>query len=393
MTFKRLYKLTSTGKIQEWDIATVKDSYTTVHGTQDGKKQVTTTGNIKGKNIGKANETSPKEQAELEAGSKWKKKLGKDYFETIAEAQAQSRERVANDGGYLPMLAQSYSKHANKLRYPCTVQPKLDGLRCIVTRDEIGAHMWLRSGKPITTMGYIEYELFHVMNIGDIFDGELYSHTIDFNAISGAVRRDEHIKKEIAKQIEFHIYDVPRIGLLKETDSFVKRFDMLILQSFKYELRSLKFVERKEVYSFDSAVRYYQEWMEAGYEGMMFRNSDMPYEQKRSYNLLKYKEFVDDEFIIIGALEGKGNDAGTVGSFICKIEAGKTIPDMNGKEYTHTVDCTVKAKLKGSRERRKYLFENPDEYLGKQLTIKYFCLSEDGIPRFPVGKEIRFDKT
>jgi len=71
----------------------------------------------------------------------------------------------------------------------------------------------------------------------------------------------------------------------------------------------------------------------------------MPYQQKRSYNLLKYKEFIDDEFIIVGAEEGKGILAGHVGSFICKIEANRTLQDIGDKEVKFgNIEGQVKAK-------------------------------------------------
>jgi DNA ligase-1 len=156
------------------------------------------------------------------------------------------------------------------------------------------------------------------------------------------------------------------------------------------------------VKTFEVAMKFYKKLINKGYEGIMFRNYDMPYEQKRSHSLLKYKEFIDDEFIIIGAEEGKGHLAGHVGAFVCKIEDGKVLKDLGGKEFIYKLDKdprtekqgkgTVSAKLDGKTKYLKHLFENPEEYMGKPLTIKYQNLSKDGIPRFPVGKSIRFDK-
>ena len=140
-------------------------------------------------------------------------------------------------------------------------------------------------------------------------------------------------------------------------------------------------------------MEFYKQSINNRYEGIMFRNINMPYEQKRSYNLLKYKEFIDDEFIIIGVKEGKGSLVGHVGSFICKIEVNRILKDINDSEYKfENQEGIVKAKMDGKREHLKYLFENPKEYMNKPLTIKYQNLSKDGIPRFPIGKSIRFDK-
>ena len=108
---------------------------------------------------------------------------------------------------------------------------------------------------------------------------------------------------------------------------------------------------------------------------------------------MKYKEFVDDEFIIIGAEEGKGILAGHIGSFICKIEANRVLQDIGGKSFKFgNIEGRVKAKMKGETKYLKHLFNNPKEYLGKPLTIKYQNLSKDKVPRFPIGINIRFDK-
>ncbi|KKM94774.1 hypothetical protein LCGC14_1194860 [marine sediment metagenome] len=384
-----LYKLTSTGKIQEWCIGTERNKIIVIQGQVDGKKQEYVEVISKGKNIGRANETTSIQQAEFEAQAKWDKKHKKDYHLTIEDCK--SKGKIANQGGYLPMLAQSYEKHAKKhLKYPCYVQPKLDGLRCIATKTEEGVKLWFRSGKEITTMAHIVKDLDIIMEVGDIYDGELYKHGGDFNTFTGAIRANKNLKSEILDQIKYHIYDVPRIKGLTEKDSYEKRMlSLLEIESVK----SLKLVSTKRINNFEEAMELYKVFIEQGYEGIMFRNIDMPYEQKRSYNLLKYKEFIDDEFIIIGAEEGKGILAGHIGAFICKIEANRVLDNIGGKTYKfNSVEGTVKAKMMGKTSYLKHLFNHPEEYMGKPLTIKYQNLSKDGVPRFPVGKTIRFDK-
>jgi len=388
MKLPKLYKLTSSKKIQEWEISTEGNNIIVIQGQVDGKKQRYEETIKKGKSIGRANETTPEQQAQAEAKSKWEHKHNKDYHLTIEECN--QKTKIANKGGYLPMLAQSYKKHAERhLKYPCYVQPKLDGLRCIATKDNKGVQLWFRSGKEITTMGHVVDDLDLIMREGDIFDGELYVHGEDFNKFTGAIRANKNLNPEITEKIKYHIYDIPRIQGLTEQDSFTKRFGMFMS---KLTLSSTIKVKTIKVNNFKEAIELYRVFIEDGYEGIMFRNIDMPYEQKRSYNLLKYKEFVDDEFIIVGAIEGKGILAGHVGSFICKIEALRTLKDIGGKEFTIAVNAQVKAKMKGKQEYLKHLWESPDEYLGKPLTIIYQNLSRDGIPRFPIGKCIRFDK-
>jgi len=385
-----LYKLTSNKKVQEWEISTEDNKVIVIQGQIDGKKQRYEETISKGKNIGRANETSPAQQADAEAQSKWDKKHKKDYHLTIKDCK--SKGKIANQGGYLPMLAHSYHKHAHKyLKYPCYVQPKLDGLRCIATKDNRGVQLWFRSGKEITTMGHIVDDLDLIMKVGDIFDGELYKHGGDFNTFTGAIRANKNLKPEIINQIKYHIYDFPRIDGLIEKDTYIKR-----LKKFKDLARtntSIVYVRTLLVKSFEQSMELYKDFIEQGYEGIMFRNINMPYEQKRSYNLLKYKIFLDDEFIIISGAEGKGILAGHIGSFICKIEANRILNDIGGKVVKFgDKDGIVCAKMDGKTSYLKHLFNHPDEYMGKPLTIKYQNLSKDGVPRFPIGKCIRFDK-
>jgi len=388
MKLPKLYKLTSSGKIQEWDISTEDNKLIVIQGQVDGKKQRYEQTIKEGKNIGRSNETTPAQQAEAEAKSKWEYKHNKDYHLTVAECN--TKTKIANRGGYLPMLAQSFNKHAERhLKYPCYVQPKLDGLRCISTKNDKGVKLWFRSGKEIITMEHIANELDLVMKEGDIFDGELYIHNEDFNSFTGAIRASKKINQEATKKIQYHIYDCPRIGELKEKETFDKRFSLFDCTLCHNIIK----VHTLEVNNFEEAMKIYKDYIEEGYEGIMFRNEFMPYEQKRSYNLLKYKEFVDDEFIIVGAEEGKGILAGHIGAFVCEIEPNRVLKDLGNKTFKFgTTKGTIKAKMEGKQSLLKYLFENPKEYLGKSLTIKYQNLSKDGIPRFPVGKTIRFDK-
>jgi len=386
----KLYKLSSKNKIQTWEIFTEGNKVIVIQGQLEGKKQRYEETIKEGKSIGRSNETTAEQQAEAEAQAKWEKKHNKDYH--LDMESCKQKTKVANVGGYLPMLAQSYEKHAKKyLKYPCLIQPKLDGLRCISTKNKGVVQLWFRSGKEINTMKHIVKDLETIMIEGDIFDGELYNHKEDFNTFTGAIRANKNLNPELTEKIFYHIYDFPRIQALKEQDSYIKRFEKF--NPLHLTMRSIIKVKTIQVNNFEEAMEWYKKFVEQGYEGIMFRNINMPYEQKRSYNLLKYKEFVDDEFIIIGAEEGKGILAGHIGSFICKIEANRVLQDIGGKTFKFgNIEGRVKAKMKGETKYLKHLFNNPKEYLGKPLTIKYQNLSKDKVPRFPIGINIRFDK-
>ena len=377
MKFPKLYKQTTTGKVQEWEIWTEKNTIHELYGQQNGKKQHRVDVVKEGKNIGRANETTPIEQAEFEAQAKWTKKRNKDYRENIEEIK--TARKVSTFGGFFPMLAHKYKQHKEKISFPCYVQPKLDGIRCISVCKDGEVSLWFRSGKPVKTMRHIQEALEKVMNNGEIWDGELYIHNNDFNKIGGSIRRDKHTDFEAVKKVEYHIYDYPRIKkgekLLTEEDGYEDRRKAFESRSIDHPLID---VLTESINNEKEMLKKHAAYVTVGYEGIMLRNKRSPYVQKRSYDLLKYKEFEEDEFKIVGYEEGRGMLQNAVGSFICEL------PDGN----------TFKAKLKGKdvTELLKEYFKHPETFMGKELTVQYQGMSKDNVPRFPIGKIIRFDK-
>lgn len=369
--FQPLYKLTSTGKIQVWCIQVDGNVITREYGQIDGK--ITTQREVieTGKNIGRSNETTPEAQALAEATSDYNSKLEKDYFLSIEEASNQE-SKSSKQGGYLPMLAQDYKKHAGRhLRFPCAIQPKLDGIRSIAIKHENTVKLYTRSGKTINTLPTVVCALNRIMNNGDIFDGELYLHHEDFNEFTGSIRADVNFNQEITDRMEYHMYDVPRINGITEEIPFIARYNML------KELPltdCLKIVGTHVVNSFEEALVWYDKWVAEGYEGMMFRNIDMPYEQKRSYNLLKYKDMVDEEFEVVDVII---ENHGTMKHYMVECIT------RNGIKFT--------AKMKGTQEGLSNLFSSPRDIIGKMATVQYFGYTPKGSLRFPVAKTIRFD--
>jgi DNA ligase-1 len=375
--FKKLYKLTTRNEIQEWEIWVDGNTINELYGLQKGKKQHITDTIKEGKNIGRANETTPEEQAELEAQAKWTKKKEKDYRESIEELS--DKEKTSSFGGFLPMLAHKYKEQGHKIKWPCYCQPKLDGLRSISIKTDGGVTLWFRSGKQVKTMQHIEEALNKVMQNGEIWDGELYVHNEDFNKLGGSIRKDVNLDFETAKKVEYHIYDFPRIHtvdtLLVEYIPYKHRLEAFNRRKITHPLMA---VETLIINDEEEMKKLFSEYIEKEYEGVMVRNVGMPYEQRRSYDLLKYKEFDDAEFLVVGYEEGRGQLAGAVGSFICELPNGQTF----------------KAKLKGKDVTNLLMqyFKNPKLFMGKQLTVQYQGLSKDGVPRFPVGKSLRMDK-
>ncbi len=362
--FKTLFKKTSTGAIQYWDLSVHKNTIITRYGQVEGKEQETTDTIKEGKNIGKANETSPEEQALLEAQSLWEKKKKKGYVEVVKDAAAGKVDDLI-EGGIFPMLAQSYSKHGDKIKWPSYVQPKLDGHRS-TSDDE--AKMWSRTRKLITGVPHISKEIFELALQEVILDGELYNHDYkkDFEHISHLVRQVTPIEGH--EVVQFHIYDVAMEGTFKERLEWLE-------ENIPKRNKTLKLVETRLVNNEEELIEVFEEFLKQGYEGAIVRNADGLYVNKRSYDLQKIKEFDDAEYFIVDVEEGRGKWVG-VPIFTCVTET----------------ETKFKARIKGElKEVGKYL-KNKKLWEGKQLTVQYQGLTgKNKVPRFPVGVRIRDD--
>ena len=355
MKLETIYKSTKGGKVQEWTIEVMGNKYRTISGQTDGKKVTNEWTVVYGKNIGKVNETTDKEQAMLEAIAKRKLKLERGYFENI--------KHINKTQYFEPMLAAKWEDYKDKVEYPIFCQPKLDGIRCIVNKDG----MWSRNGKPIISAPHIYDSLKPLFdeNPDLILDGELYADKFanDFNKIVSLVKRTKPTAEDLMdseKQIEYHVYDVPSVdetftGRWRELDELALDFPNCVK---KVETHIIT----EEFYITD----WYENYIERGYEGQMLR-LDSKYENKRSKSLLKHKTFVDEEYTIKDICEGEGNRTGTAGYMVFETAEGKPF----------------KSNVKGTWDETAEMLKNKKKLIGKLATIKYFNLTPDGIPRFP----------
>lgn len=389
--FPTLYGKASTGKVKEWTIkVVVKSGIPTTqifNGYIDGKKALSERETTKGKNIGKKNETTPLQQALSEAEKKWLNKKEKEgYLETISTLESKSKEM------FYPMLAQkfdfeTYQKKRKTIDFPCFIQPKLDGIRCVASFEPSGEiSLITRVGKQFNHLHHIrdavKQSFGHLPNKDSLYlDGELYTDKFPFEEITGICRKEKLKPGDLEKlnMIEYHIFDFYDRNNPEVT--FFARSGLLNDQMGSNPI--LKYVNTEKCKSIEEIKPKHDQYVQEGYEGIMLRNSNSPYHVKsRAVDLQKYKEFFDNEYRIIGFSEASGEDKGTI---IWECE----YTNSSGKKSTFSV------RPRGSREKRaKYFAEcNKDfsKYNGKQLTIRYQELSQDGCPRFPVGIDVRFD--
>lgn len=373
-----LYKRTSTGATQKWsikvfveeeggqEIAVIKTTY----GQVDGKMQDATEIVREGKNIGRANETTPLEQAKSQAQSMWNKKTDKGYVANRDEVDTGGKSADVR-----PMLAKEFSKREKYLApgQNVYVQPKLDGIRCIAKKFDGKVELFTRNAKPITAVPHIIEQLEDMMSDGDIWDGELYHCDLEFNEITAFVRPSEPAKG--GHVIQYHVFDV-----VDPSRRFEERFveNEYVVESSHVKIVPTYFFEYDKV----QLEERHDDWVDLGYEGAIVRLvTDKGYEQKRTSNLLKYKKFMDAEFEIVGYEQGTPGSKldGCLAAFHLKIECDD--PDRE----------TFKAKPDGSHDLLAQLWEDRDEWIGKVVTVTFQNYSKYGVPRFPIIKGLRWE--
>lgn len=347
-TFPILYKKTKKDQAQQWQIVIDNDAFYTIEGIVGGKLTIGTPTKCKAKNVGKANETTPEQQAILEAQSKFDFKLNQGYSEQLETSGKKFFE---------PMLAKEFeSSNSSLFKIKTFIQPKLDGVRCISVNNSLTS----RNGK-------LFFNCDHLHQSDYLFDGELYNHDFrdNFNKIISLVKKQKissDSTQEAKKYIKYFVYDFPSVN-----DKFSVRFAKLkeILSSNKYP--NYELVPTFEVSSLAEIEKYHDQFLSEGYEGSIIRLDLGPYDNKRSKQLLKKKDFQDQEFKVINVIEGEGARTGTVGAFLCQTS--------DGKEF--------KSNIKGDFDYLSSLLLIKEKLIGKMVTIKYFNLTPDGIPRFP----------
>lgn len=343
-----LYKYSNKQQVLEWKIVIDGDGYFTIEGLLDGKKTTSKKTVCVSKNVNKVSFTSPEQQALLEAQAKWQKKKDKGYNEVLTKGSEY----------FEPMLAFEREKYEKLLfTVPTYVQPKLDGVRCILKDGKLTS----RNGKQIVSCPHLE--------IDNLFlDGELYNHDLkeDFNKIISLTRKSKPTQEDLEeskKLIEYWVYDLPN-----KAGYFSYRF----LDNVPWEGKYIKRVPTFFVASLEDIENYHERFLSEGFEGTMIRLDLGPYENKRSKQLLKYKNFKDAEFLILDVEEGLGNRSGMAGKLICLLPNGNK----------------VGVSMTGTQEFMTQVLRDKDKIIGKEATVKYFNETPDGSLRFPTLKHI-----
>jgi ATP-dependent DNA ligase len=371
-TFPKLFGSDVKGKPKEWNVVVIDNGDHSVveieYGYVSGKMTKSTKKITSGKNIGKRNETTHFEQAILEAQSKWKKKTEQEFSENAPTNV--SSENVLDticENVVFPMLASDFQKFKHKIKYPVYIQPKLDGYRMIFNSKNKSCNS--RQGKSFDAIkrNGLYKELCSIKEIV-ILDGELYQHGGIFEHL-GILRKknlDESDYKKL-EQIEYHVYDY-----IDETKTYTERLDFLKTFFSKNSFQHIRFVETRTVSSENDLKDQHLNFVNDSYEGSIVRTASGKYRCKaRSQDLLKFKDFVDSEYKIVGFTSEQDTASNKdLIVWVCVNE--------NGDKFN--------VRPKGTREERNELYKRGQEFIGQQIQVKYFELTDSGIPRFPTTK-------
>lgn len=398
------------GKVREWSITLtlfdksgqeieiksnidetdIQDGYYASYSTLSGysnMKMTTSASTIitTGKNLGKKNETSVLSQAYKECLSKHASKIKAGYSESVDPTSSEIKIQLIP----FPMAVKSWKDHKSKLSYPLFIQPKLDGVRMLAKYEEGEVKLITRRLHDIFGFDRIKQDLkamFEASGLKKLFiDGELYSHGVNLQTISGIVR-NESAEEKVKETLQYYVFDCfdteqPSLG-------FNNRFELLSNFVCSIKCKSIVLNETSEVGTSAEADSYYKKVIANGYEGVIYKSQNRPYEfdfnkEKRSSWYLKRKKQDDAEYPIVGFSQGKGKDLGCI-VFELQSESGKTF------------NCVPN----GTYDYRKHLYSKAMEsfdstFKGKLAKVVFDDLSKDNIPLrgriVQIDRDLKFD--
>lgn len=402
---------------QEWKVSVSGGVVQVEFGKVGGKVQTKLT-QCEPKNVGRSNETTAEDQALAEAISKWEKQVRLGYRETIHE--------LDNEEVYSVMLAHDAIKRSHDIIYPCYVQPKLDGLRCLVTFDTTGTPVFnSRGNKTYPIQGNIvdQVKLLHDITQFPMLDGEVYLHGLSLQKISSLAKKwrtHADIEKEIQKDFEndakrrdkaikenkstylnfnkdelsvdvlperddnryggyesadlqFHIFDVPdKVKVWFVPDGYQENrltdLEDLQMRVLIEDLSHIRVVQGEIFDDEESVKKQIAIHMQKGYEGDIVRNFKGRYEfGQRSSDLQKWKIFQSEECLVTDYVMDKNDEAVLTGVI------------KSGKKFSFKMKGTNRDRNESAAKR----------LLGKYVTFTFQTLTDGGIPQFPVGIAVR----
>lgn len=273
------------------------------------------------------------------------------------------------------MLAEPYDETRINSDVVLAFEPKLDGVRCLTIVKNNEATMFSRGGKLIENFKHISDDLAKLKD--GVYDGELMGTTFD------DLMTVYKTKGVSTIQYTYHIFDYIEYNewmSCKFEMSLAKRRDALENLRIQEMTTTCKVVERQygKLADIDRVMKHY---VKLGYEGLMIKSLEAPYQKKRTYDIMKKKNFLDIDAAIVSLYKG---------------EEFSRIQDVMGGAIINVGDKNkpiyVEIGSGWSDDLRKKMWENPDDYIGKIIQVSYQEVTKAGSLRFPTFMRFRDDK-
>lgn len=370
MKLEKLYRKTKPGKTVYVQMYTRKNkgdvSYTmyTETGTVGNEANAKTSKVVvsEGKNLGRKNATTPKQQAEKEMIARHTKLFAKGYKLNINYVQ-KNTYNTFKDLSAMPMLLNPYKESSGVFK-PGFAQRKYDGCRNLAEKHNGIMRNKSREGKVFNLQHILDSvtEL-HNKQLAETFDGELYLHNVALQDIGSMVKSNDPNKK-----LQYHIYDIAIEGL-----TFTQRRNLLLALDVS-KFPNIKVDAGVPINTEQELIDFHKESLELGFEGTIFCDPDSMYDFGfRTSGKKKIKPRVTDEFKCISHYMNKGKMS-KQSTLICQTKDG---------EKFHV-------KMKGTREQReKWASEFETKFKDKMVTAEFRKLSNKGVPLEAVGIAVR----
>lgn len=346
-----LYKKDASGAIRVWscEIDYFSECLSIEHGVFNGEIQQ------KDEFIeeGKAGRTV-EEQLELKFNSRVKKKKDSGYVSSVKQAATCPTRNAL--GLKRPMLAKKEKGNTHRIDWnTAMVQRKYNGHRCLVTKVDGKNIAYSRNGNLIKSIDHVLGSI--DIEEGVILDGELYHHGTPLQTISSWVRRKQPASMSLKYMIYDTVMDAP----------FLDRLKALVRMEKEARLKSPSFLAGAyRVDSIDMSMKHFSMFREDGYEGMMLRHGSAPYQDgKRSFSLLKFKGWEDDEFMVVDIIPSKDDWA----ILTCRTEQGNTF----------------RVSAPGTIRDKTIVRERPEDFIGRKVMVQYSEKTKDGTPFHPIA--------
>jgi DNA ligase-1 len=349
-----LYKVSKDDGMQIWSISVVDWVIHIAYGRLGGAQQIQTETVDKGL----AGRTL-KEQVVSRVKSRINKQLDRGYKKSIEEAK--NNVGLDASGNIKPMLAQPYKRVSSIDWSNAFLQPKYDGHRMLSEKMQGQVRGWSRLGKPITQVKHVFSVLTDMMSDGDIVDGELYLHGTPLQTIASWIKREQLQTNKLMYIIFDIISPMPFWVRLEQMKEMARKARPPVI--FAPTLKITKNFNLTENVGI---------LIKEGFEGGILRHGSEGYEiGVRSNNLVKVKRAMDAEFKCVDITPSRDG------------WAVLTLETKEGKRFGASAPGTV--------EHKKMTLDNPQNYLGKMVTVEYSQLTKDGIPFHPVATRWRED--